>query len=412
VAESTVTATGRCLSCAALLAGRRLGIGAVPPCNRFERAPNAALPRIELEVTECAACGLVQLDPLPALALLTPRVDWIRYNEPDAHLDELVETLHGRLDLARTEVVGLGPFDVPLLDRLARVGAAVRSADLLSAESARPLPGRHPYLETIQARLGDGTAERLLQVTGSATPTPRLAVCRYLLEHCHDPRAALASMARVAGKGGHLLIEVPDSTKFLARCDYAFLWEEHASYFTEASLRRLFANAGLWIEALLRYAGVLDDALVVLARHGAPAVGTEQPAPPPTPSFDRYAAGLEHARSAYARVLRGANARVAVFGAGHQAVMFIHALRLVDQISYLVDDDARKQGYLAPGTQIPIVPSQAMIADPDAKICLMAVSPRTEGNVAQRCRTLLARGGRVYSIYPGSLTPTLLDEQT
>jgi hypothetical protein len=44
-------------------------------------------------LAQCESCGLLQLDdPVPP-ARLIPRFDWIKYNEPEAHLDAVVETV-------------------------------------------------------------------------------------------------------------------------------------------------------------------------------------------------------------------------------------------------------------------------------------------------------------------------------
>src|SRR5439155_20826190 len=49
--------------------------------------------RQPLSLGQCENCGVVQLmAPAPSEKLI-PRFDWISYNEPEAHLDELVKNL-------------------------------------------------------------------------------------------------------------------------------------------------------------------------------------------------------------------------------------------------------------------------------------------------------------------------------
>lgn len=66
--------------------------------------------------------------------------------------------------------------------------------------------------------------------------------------------------------------------------------------------------------------------------------------------------------------------RVAVFGAGHQALALISLLNIKDKITYVVDDADFKQGKYTPATHVPIVSrSQLDIAPVDA-IIIMAGS--------------------------------------
>jgi hypothetical protein len=97
-----------------------LSIGDLPVCNGFGKT--AAVDRlVNLDVVECETCRLVQLSEAPSPATLIPRVSWIRYREPEGHLD----TLAGELLALRPEArkaLGTGPFEQPLLSRLAARG--------------------------------------------------------------------------------------------------------------------------------------------------------------------------------------------------------------------------------------------------------------------------------------------------
>lgn len=152
-----------------------------------------------------------------------------------------------------------------------------------------------------------------------------------------------------------------------------------------------------------------------------PAVANQRrPAVPPpvfgtsgaSGGFEAYAAAFPNVRAAYADALasaRRSGRKVAIFGAGHQSIMFVNALQLEGEIAIMVDDDARKQGYFAPGTGIPIVSSMAMLADADLALCLLGVSPHAEAKVMEKCAGFSARGGRFFSLFPGSDLGTLVD---
>src|SRR5690242_17643270 len=86
-------APSSCRGCAAKAVRVLVDFGPQPPSNRFERpdAPNAETH--PLVAGQCAACGLIQLiDPMPP-AMARSRFDWLTYNEPEGHLDDLAARL-------------------------------------------------------------------------------------------------------------------------------------------------------------------------------------------------------------------------------------------------------------------------------------------------------------------------------
>jgi len=89
--------------------------------------------------------------------------------------------------------------------------------------------------------------------------------------------------------------------------------------------------------------------------------------------------------------------------------MFINALGLAQQISYAIDDAPEKIGYLIPGTSIPIVPSEHLARDPSIEVCLLGVGPNIEEKIRSKCASYLNRGGRMYTIFPGAGSATIMD---
>ena len=67
--------------------------GRQPPSNQFLRSDERDTDLHRLELGQCSVCGLVQLvDPMPAGTVRT-HFSWLTYNEPEGHLDTLVERL-------------------------------------------------------------------------------------------------------------------------------------------------------------------------------------------------------------------------------------------------------------------------------------------------------------------------------
>jgi SAM-dependent methyltransferase len=394
-----------CRLCGSVLGGEYLDLGDLPPCNRFFANP-AAPPVQNLSIACCGSCGLIQLVEPPAIEAVRPRVPWIRYNEPDAHLDDLVDRLRAACPRTTPTAFGVGPFEAPLLDRLSRYGGTHHINLIPSHGDAEG----YPYLETWQARLDAAMVEAVARVHGTAD----IVSCRYLLEHCHAPKLALDALSRLLAPSGILVIEVPDSSKFLAACDYCFLWEEHVSYFVEQTFAAMAQAAGYDVIGMMRYPGELEDALVGIFRRRdqstGPAAGGGGGDAVATDQFARYRASFRPIRakleSRLAALAGPERDGVALFGVGHQAIMFVNALGVGPYIGTVVDDDVNKLKMFPPGLPVAITSSAALVENPRVRACLLAVSPRAEQKVADKLAPLLASGVKLHTIYaarPGSI---------
>jgi SAM-dependent methyltransferase len=379
-----------CRLCGRAIGMPPLSLGRVPVCNGFSRS-EAVDRMVALDVVACETCQLIQLRETPPS--LTPTQPWIRYREPEAHLDALVGEVLARRPDARS-ALGTGPFEQPLLSRLTGHGLQTKALAL----DVSPTVDCYPYLESWQATL----TETYLAGKAAEVGTFDVVSCRYIVEHTPEPVRALQALKHLLAPDGLLLVEVPDSSKFLAARDYCFLWEEHSSYFVEDTLRRAAETAGYHVRALLRYPGVLEDALVAVL----------EPAPAPVPAlhplgasslFQAYRDGFAPARGAVrARLAQAAGPdrnRVALFGIGHHAIMFVNAFGLADDIALAVDDDGDKAGFFPPGFHVPVIGSERLLADQQIKLCLFAVAPHIEGKVRDKLAPLAARGVEFRSIY-------------
>jgi hypothetical protein len=128
--------------------------------------------------------------------------------------------------------------------------------------------------------------------------------------------------------------------------------------------------------------------------------------------FLRYRIGFDEFRRKYHSALdriTSAGSKVAIFGAGHQSIMFINALGLERFISCVIDDAPEKFGYLVPGTAIEIVSSERLLIDYSIDICLLAVNPIIEEKIKAKYATYMDRGGKMFSIFPGAGSVTLID---
>ncbi len=117
VEYATYPSQKTCRLCGAGYGDLRIEFGKLPPCNRFVDSAET-LPSHQLTMGACGNCGLIQLlDPMPP-DMVRPRVPWIRYNEPSAHLGGVADRILEAIGRRPITALGIGPFEQPLLEEL------------------------------------------------------------------------------------------------------------------------------------------------------------------------------------------------------------------------------------------------------------------------------------------------------
>jgi cupin fold WbuC family metalloprotein len=379
-----VTPQNSSRACIGCLVGRvepLLGFGRQPPSNDYRPAGAADTAAHSLNLGQCSNCALIQLDdPMPP-DMVRSRFPWLTYNEPEDHLDRLTERVSHLAGIgAGSSAMGLTYKDDTTLARLSRcVGLRTRRID---PRSELHIGVEKPGLETLQAAFDGPRVDAIAAHGGRAD----LLIARHVLEHAHRPLAFIDAISKLVGPAGYLVIEVPDSRKFLDAHDYSFVWEEHTIYFTPYSLAALLSRAGLDVLEMIEYPYVYEDSLVAIARIRHSAIQPDPITRIPADewaraaafgrAFDRTRLGL---RNQLAR-LKADGMRIAVFGAGHLAAKFINFHGLSAYIACVIDDSPHKQGLVMPGSGIPIV-SSGVLDDGKIDLCLSALSPESERRV-------------------------------
>ena len=370
--------------------------GPQTPSNRFEQLDSPVTDRHPLVVGQCANCGLIQLIEPIAPAMVKSRFQWLTYNEPEGHLDDLVLRLRRLPGLeAGSRIVGLTYKDDSTLARFNRLGYA----NTYRYEPATDFGLTDPCasLESIQGALDTATAARLAARHGLAD----VLLVRHVLEHAHDPVGFLKAAAMLVKPGGHLLFEMPDSEKFIRACDYSFIWEEHITYLCVQTLVALIGQAGLSLQDTIVYPYPLEDSLIGIVRNSPGEAPLRQGNAALLADGENFARRYPEFRERLKSLLENwqrSGKKTAIFGAGHLAAKFVNMYGLAHLIDCVIDDNPNKRALLMPGSRLAIRGS----ADLDARaidLCLLSLSPESEQKVRAKNQPFLDRGGRFCSIF-------------
>jgi len=380
-----------------------LDCGRQPLCNRFTVNPDSDDYRHSLVLGQCETCGLIQLSqPVPTVEI-TPRFDWLKYNEPEQHLDNLSEiicNLPGITD--QSTACGISYKDDTILRRLN--GSRFSTTWRIDPEADLGIIAKGVGAETVIPYLTSESASRLAEKNGRVD----VIIARHVYEHAPDTHRLLDAIKILVKPSGYVVFEVPDCTQVLDTMDYSMLWEEHNLYFTIDTFSESFGYTDFSLVQYKCYPYPVENALVAVVQ-----LSNNKLLPSRSEVLDRelvrgdlFGKGFGRYRGKlkeYLKSYQEKNGKIAVFGAGHLACMYINLMEISDYIEYVVDDHPDKNGLYMPGSHLPICSSQRLIDD-NISLCLLSLSPESEAKVKRKNQAYIEQGGMFASIFPASNT--------
>lgn len=300
------------------------------PC--IDQATARNIPRGDLTLTRCEQCSFVFNATFDgSLVEYGAGYENAQDHSPafQAHLDKRVAAILDQ-GVRNSTVVEIGCGNGRFLERLALEGNNRGFGfDPSYTGPEERLDGR----VTIFSKLFDETVK---------LETVDAVVCRHVIEHISQPRLFLANLAKALEPHPHvqLFFETPSVEWIFENRQIWDFFYEHCSYFSDATLGNVFAEAGfrnsrvekvfggqyLWIEATASFASAEQRLLEQLQR------------------------GL------------AAGHLVALWGAGAKGVTLANLLDPTgEKIDCVVDINPRKQGKFVPGTGHPIVSPEQLV---------------------------------------------------
>lgn len=305
---------------------------------------------VTLALHQCAGCATMQLanPPVPYWR------EVIRAAGLSAEMRAFRREQFGRWiaehDLTGRKVLEVGCGRGEYLALLAEAGADAHGLEYapaaVAACHAAGLHAHRGFLEDPSIRLASG-------------PFDGFAILNFL-EHIPAAPLTLQAIAANLTDGASGLVEVPNFDMILRAGLFAEFIPDHLFYFTRQTLTALLERNGFdvldcrpaWhdyvLSATVRKRRPLDLSPLLACQDALKA------------AFDAFLA-------------RFAPGRVAIWGAGHQALALISLMALAPRVAYVVDSAPFKQGRYTPATHRPIVaPERLADGEVDAVIVLAA----------------------------------------
>ncbi|WP_035772168.1 class I SAM-dependent methyltransferase [Butyrivibrio sp. VCD2006] len=164
------------------------------------------------------------------------------------------------------------------------------------------------------------------------------------LEHIPEPSSFLKGIANNLTDDGVGIVEVPNFDMMLQKSLYSEFIQDHLSYFTEGTLCNLLSISGFEV---IKCESIWYDYIIsakVRKRKGFDV----------QPFLDMQEKVKSEVHS-YVDEQKAKGHKLAVWGAGHQALANLSQLELEKDIEFVVDSADFKQNKFTPATHIPIV---------------------------------------------------------
>jgi SAM-dependent methyltransferase len=365
--------------------------------------------RHPLVLGQCKMCGLVQLTKHVPAEEIAPRFRWLKYNEPEGHLDDLAKVLCSLDGLPENPVAcGITYKDDSLLRRLEK--ERFTRVWRIDPEIDLGITIRGVASETVIPRLTIQSVRELTIKKGRVN----LIVARHVLEHAPETHKFLESIKYLLEPGGYILFEVPDCSLQLKAFDYCMLWEEHILYFVPQTLKNSVQHTPFRLSNYQKYSYPLENAMIAVVRQ------TDNDSDPANYEISisqqlavgkAYAEAFKVSKVKIKKILanyRENVGKIAVFGAGHLSGMFINIMGIRDNIEFIVDDDPNKQNLFMPGSNLAIKGSNSLIEE-KISLCLLSLSPESETKVIDRNKAFVKSGGVFASIFPSRTNSIPMD---
>lgn len=387
-----------CRACAAPLGPVFCDLGRMAVANSYlpPDADPGAEPRYPLAAVVCPACRMVQLDHVvDAQGVFR---DYAYFSSASAswldHAARFTDAMIARLDLTPDALV----IEVASNDGYLLRNFVARGIPCLGVEPAANVAqvAIDAGVPTEVAFLTPDSARRIIADTGRGAD---LVVANNVLAHVPDINGFAAALAHLLAPGGILSVECPHLLALVDGVQFDTIYHEHYAYWSLLAVERLFARHGLHVfdvEHLPTHGGSLR-LLAARDRRPASATLTDLRAQEAARGLDedafylgfndRVRTVLDGFRTWLAdRQAQGR--RVAAYGAAAKGNTFLNAAGVrAPELSAVADLSPAKQGRLLPGSHIPVVSPEALLAQAPDDILILP------WNIAPELRDQLRAAG-------------------
>ncbi|KLO21685.1 class I SAM-dependent methyltransferase [Marinitoga sp. 1155] len=308
---------------------------------------------ISLNIAQCASCGLIQLINEPVSYYKTViRATSVSSEMKKFRLKQLKQFFE-KYDLYNKKCIEIGSGNGDYLSILAEISKNVYgfeySSENIKYIKEKGLKAIQGYIDTEKYELPDKPYDAFFMFN--------------FLEHVPEPVTFLRGLSNNLNDNGIGIIEVPNFNMIKKEKMISEFTIDHLSYFTKKTLEITLRISGFEIIEINEIWNDYIISAIVKKRNKLNFSG-----------FQAFQETLK--KNIYDFINKYPD--FAIWGAGHQALFVMAALKLGDKCRYVIDSAKFKQNKYTPATHIKIVSPNYLRENPVKAIIIMAGSYSNE----------------------------------
>jgi SAM-dependent methyltransferase len=326
-----------------------------------------------LRLVSCGDCGLLQIDYFVNPSALYQQ-DYLYMSSTTAtgraHYSDMARAICDRFQVPQGSlVVDIGSNVGVLLQGFKEAGMKVLGVDPASTIAARAIADG---IETLVDFFSAAVAERIQKQHGSA----RIITGTNVFAHLHELDDATNGMKSLLAEDGVIVIEAPHALPLIEHLEYDTIYHQHIGYLSVRPMRQYFERLGLElfdIEEMSIHGGTLRYFVGVPGKHAlSPRINEMERKEEEFGLYEmdrllRFAKDVEAQKHALVELVLGLKKegkKIAVLSTpakGNTLLNYCHLDRTM--IDFATEKNPLKVGRYTPGTYIPILPDDALLAN-------------------------------------------------
>ena len=306
--------------------------------------------------------GIIRQKEIMPLRIFRPESGWLESNEPEDHLDDVALELN-KLYETIDNILCFSYKDLSLANRVKNANSNI---DILFSNKTGLFSNHFEEMEE----------EAIFEKIKNLKTKYNLVIIRHYLEHFENIGEIMSVLRSKMSDKSICFLEVPDCNDFIKNKNPIFLWEQHRWYFTYSNILNWLKNFGWEIVKSYSVNYKMEPSLCffirspyssliekinnsILSKDNKNILSFE--------IFDDYLKGWE-------KYIKNSSNKFALIGIGHNSDRFLQWTNTKNNINYLIDDAAEKQGKFLAKCKIKINSNKQILNQ--NTITLLGVHPR------------------------------------
>lgn len=352
----------------------------------FKKKINAKTRKIDLCLKYNKKSSILYLERNWKLKKIISKYNWIKYAEPEHHLDKITDIIKSRVNKKLKKIFCSSYKDISLKNRLFPI-----NENYILGKNKKNFKG----VEFCQQEINKIKLKKKYNII----------LCRHILEHAFDLTKFIQSLDKIATRDALYYFEVPDCEKLVKNNDYLMIWEEHLTYYFRSTLIHFLESKGFKILKFIKVKQEHEDLLCVITQKTNNKMISKKNHLKMTQKKNLSLVKIyknnfkKTVNKIHNFFKKHKDKKIILFGAGHTANTFINLFNVSSRINYIIDQNKNKIGKYFPGTRIEIISIEKFKKIKESKICLISSDPAKDQNIGKNLKDEFTK---IYSIITSS----------